>query len=395
MFYFEKFYHATRTMSYLKSSILELASQIQTATNVVHTYLQHHSLPPLSFSADAFPFFPGTGPAGIDPFPPPEKSVLDARRDVLQACETLLQLMATPADHLIWYYGCGYHTSTCLQYIYHFQIASAVPVDGETSYEEIARIRGVDEGKCRRILRMAMTSNYFCEPKEGFVAHTAGSKLLLNQQVNDTVGYIMEETFPSAGRMSQTAEKFGSSQERNESCWNVAHDVHLPLFEFLETNPVRMTRFLGHMESLGGTEGYNVKHLLTAYDWGSLGAGTVVDIGGSTGHTSFAIAEVAPKLRFVVQDLENVVAGVKDRVKDRKSLDRISFEVHSFFQMQPVKDAEVYLLRFICHDYSDKYAAEILRNVVNAMGPKSRIIVMDGVTPSPRAVSSPEERKSR
>ena len=382
-------------MSYLRPSILDLASQVQTATKVVHDYIEQNSFPPLSFSADAFPFFPGTGPAGVDPFPHPPTSVLDARRDVLQACETLLQLMATPADHVIWYYGCGYHTSTCLQYLYHFQIAAAVPLEGETSYEAIARKRGLDENKCRRILRMAMTSNYFYEPRPGYVAHTAGSKLLLDPHINDTVGYIMDETFPSAGRIGATVEKFGTSEERNASCWNVAHGVDLPLFEFLETNPVRMTRFLGHMESLGGTEGYNIKHLLAGYDWRGLGAGTVVDIGGSVGHASFAIAEVAPELKFVVQDLENVITGVKDRVKNRKNIERISFEVNDFFEMQPVKDAEVYLLRFICHDYSDNYSAKILRNVVEAMGSKSRIVVMDGITPLPRAMSNHEERKSR
>ncbi len=383
-------------MSYLTPSIVDLASQIQRATKLVDDHLKNNSLPALSFSPDAFPFFPGTGPAGVDPFPAPDQAVLDARRDVLSACETLLQLMATPVDHLVWYYGCcGYHTSACLQYIYHFQIASAVPLEGDISYGTIAQERGLDETKCRRVLRMAMTSNYFHESRPGYVAHTVGSKLLIDQHVNDTVGYIMEETFPAAGRLAAATEKFGKSQEKNKSSWNMAHGIDRPMFEFLETDPARMTRFLGHMESLGGTEGYNIKHLLAGYDWKGLGAGTVVDIGGSIGHASFAIAEIAPELKFVVQDLENVMAGVKTRVKDRKNLDRISFQVQDFFQPQPVKDADVYLLRFICHDYSDKYSAKILQNVVQAMGPRSKIILMDGITPAPRAVTNPEERKTR
>ncbi len=323
-------------MSNLTPSILSLASQIQAATEVIHNHLETQSLPTVSFSPTAFPFFPGTGPSGIDPFPAPSAPVQDARRTLLSACETLLQLTVTPADHLIWYYGCAYHSSVSLQYIYHFRLAEAVPLDGEASYADIARLRGLDENKCKRILRMAMTSNYFHEPRPGFVAHTAGSALLLNPKVNDTVGYLMEETFPGAGRIGETMEKFGASEERNESPWNVAHEVDLPLFEYLETNPVRMTRFLGHMESLGGTEGYNVKHLLAGFDWKAVSTGTVVDVGGSTGHASFAIADVAPELRFVVQDLENVVASVKERTKGWKNADRVSFEVHSFYEPQPV-----------------------------------------------------------
>ena len=50
-----------------------------------------------------------------------------------------------------------------------------------------------------------------------------------------------------------------------------------------------------------------------------------------------------------MQDLEKVIEGVKERTKDRES-ERVEFETHSFLEPQLVKDADVYLLRFICHD---------------------------------------------
>jgi 6-hydroxytryprostatin B O-methyltransferase len=382
-------------MSSFTPSLLDLASQIQHGTQAVHIYLQQHSLPLPSFSADAFPFFPGTGPAGIDPFPTPDQSVLDARRDVRQACETLLQLMHAPTDHFFWRLACAHHTSACVQYIYHFKIAEAVPVDSDVSYVEIAQKTGLDENQCRRIIRMVMTNNYFHEPRPGYVAYTVGSKLLLNKNMNDSIGYLIEEGFPAASRISETVEKFGPSGERNQTPWNVAHEVDLPIFEFFETNPARMTRFLGNMENVGTTEGYSIKHLISGYDWKGLGTGTVVDVGGSVGHCCFAIAEVAPEMEFVVQDLEKVVEGVKERVKGQKHFERIEFQAHSFFEPQPVRGAHVYLLRFICHDYSDKYAAKILGNIIPAMGPKSRIVVMDGVVPPPGILSHLEERVKR
>jgi len=126
----------------------------------------------------------------------------------------------------------------------------------------------------------------------------------------------------------------------------------------------------------------------------SAGEGTVVDVGGNTGHCSFAIAAVAPELKFIVQDLEKVVEGVKERTKDQKS-ESIEFQTHGFFESQPVKGADVYLLRFICHDYSDKDAARILESLVPAMGPNSRIILMDGVMPAVNSVSKLDERRVR
>lgn len=55
-------------MSTLPPSITTLASQIQKDANIVDRHLKSNSLPPLSLAEDAFPFFPGTGPAGPDPF---------------------------------------------------------------------------------------------------------------------------------------------------------------------------------------------------------------------------------------------------------------------------------------------------------------------------------------
>jgi len=148
------------------------------------------------------------------------------------------------------------------------------------------------------------------------------------------------------------------------------------------------------MDNVGGLESYNIKYLINGYDWKALGKGTVVDVGGNTGHCSFAIAAVAPELKFIVQDLEKVVEGVKERTKDQKS-ESIEFQTHGFFESQPVKGADVYLLRFICHDYSDKDAARILESLVPAMGPNSRIILMDGVMPAVNSVSKLDERRVR
>ena len=222
--------------------------------------------------------------------------------------------------------------------------------------------------------------------------------MLLLPNLRDTVGYLMEEGFVGASRLSETAEKFRGSEERNHAPWNVGYGIDVPYFEFLETNSVRRKRFFGNMENIAGTEAYDTKYLAEGFDWKALGKGTVVDVGGSTGHCSFKIAEVAPELSFIVQDLEKAIEGAKERTEDKKKgngNERIEFQSHSFFEPQPVKAADVYLLRFICHDYPDKYAVKILQNLILAMGPKSRIVVMDGIMPLPHTLTKIEERKMR
>lgn len=85
-----------------------------------------------------------------------------------------------------------------------------------------------------------------------------------------------------------------------------------------------------------------------------------------------------PKLRFIVQDLPNQEAIFDARVPSVLWF-RISFQAHDFFAPQPVKDADVYLLSSVLHDWSDELAAKILRQLLPTMKPNSRILLFEGV----------------
>ncbi len=63
--------------------------------------------------------------------------------------------------------------------------------------------------------------------------------------------------------------------------------------------------------------------------------------------------------------------------------ERVFFQSHDFFTPQQIEGADIYLLRFILHDYSDTHATLILKNLLPAMKEGSRLLVMDGVLPQP------------
>jgi 6-hydroxytryprostatin B O-methyltransferase len=152
---------------------------------------------------------------------------------------------------------------------------------------------------------------------------------------------------------------------------------------------------MGAMRFLASSEGHSIKNVVNAFNWKGLGNGLVVDIGGSFGHVCYELAEAAPELNFVVQDLEKVVAQAqKERANDEHA-NHIEFQAHSFFTPQPVKHADVYFLRFICHDYGDKYAARILANIIPAMGPNSIIMIVDEMMPEVGVLSKIEEHRAR
>ena len=103
-------------------------------------------------------------------------------------------------------------------------------------------------------------------------------------------------------------------------------------------------------------------------------------VGGSTGHVSFKLAEAIPQLRCIVQDLPTS-ASQFEAARPAALADRVKFQAHDFFKEQPVRGADVYFLRRILHDWSDKYVQKIVRALLPAMGPRSRILVNDFVFP--------------
>ena len=135
-------------------------------------------------------------------------------------------------------------------------------------------------------------------------------------------------------------------------------------------------------------------HILDNYPWESLGDGTVVDVGGSHGAVSVAIAQRFPSLRCIVQDLPDVVADARTKIPPSLT-NQVTFMEHDFFTEQPVKGADVYYLRWILHDWSDKYAIRILRSLIPALKDGARILLSEYVLPEPGEKSAFQERLLR
>ena len=98
-------------------------------------------------------------------------------------------------------------------------------------------------------------------------------------------------------------------------------------------------------------QGSALSSLLEHYPWGTISEEKIVDIGGSHGTRSIAIAEISPSLHCVVLDLPEVVAdGPSKILSDLQT--RVTIAAHGFFQEPPevAKGADVYLFCRIFHN---------------------------------------------
>ncbi|KAL6921176.1 hypothetical protein ACHAP8_010214 [Fusarium lateritium] len=378
------------------SLIIELANAVSSAANNLDTQLQSQGLPQPSFGAD--------GPTYVVPKDAP-KAAHEARVATAEAALKLFNLVSGPSE-LLPNMTASYHTIFALQWLHHFDIFSRIHFDGTVSYEALATEANVPESLLKSVARMAMTSNILAEPTTGQVAHTANSAMFLKfPNTRDWASYMFTASIPTAAAMVEATEKWPGSVKKTETAYNVAFGHDLPFFDHLSQSPVLTKQFSGYMRSVTDGQGMDLSHLVKGFDWASLPENAlIVDVGGSTGHASYALAAAYPHLRFEVQDLDAVVNGEKAAKEHEEAAKKhvlgtdtqVSFKSHNFFEPQPTKDANVYMLRMIIHDWPDAEARTILSNLVPALeSSKATLLIMDTVLPSPGSIPSVRERVIR
>jgi len=110
-----------------------------------------------------------------------------------------------------------------MQAIGRFNMATSFPIHEEATFAQISKKCGIGELDVRRILRHAMTQRIFCEPRKGVVAHTAVSRLLVeDSQMADWVGASTDELWQAASQTVNAMEKYPGSQEPNETVYPVS-----------------------------------------------------------------------------------------------------------------------------------------------------------------------------
>ncbi|KAK3319880.1 S-adenosyl-L-methionine-dependent methyltransferase [Cercophora scortea] len=354
------------------TSIVDLSARIAANVAKVNDYLVSHGLPAPSFDEDA----PLTGLIPAD-----AADVQAARKAVIQDTAELRRLMlgCAPREYVMSFSS---NENLSLQATVRFGLAKTFPPGSETTFGAMAAATGVvSEPNVRQLVRHAVTKNIFREPRPGVVAHSSISRLLAEDSlIADWAGAAFDDLWQAAAQTCNALAKYPGSEEPNTTGFCVANNTDKPMYEFLSTVPERARRFANAMTAFSEREAGLVSHVTDNYPWGDLGSGLVVDVGGSTGFVSHALARKFPHLHLLVQDLPPV-----------------TYMAHDFLTPQPIHGADVYFFRSILHNWPTKYCLEILRNHsrAGALKPGARVVVMDMVLPDKDSVASTPAEEER
>lgn len=363
--------------------VTQLLAQIQDNTKKYIEFFSTEALPEPSYEeGDNLP--PGHHlPADIQA----------ARDAALEATDELHHLLLGPLGLVVDCPGQHYFMLS-IQYIYRYKLARHVPLQGETTFADISKAAGISEKDVTRFLRVSIARHVFHEPRKGYVVHTAASRLLVDDPMLEAwITNIAEEFWPAVARTVDATQKWPGSEEPNQSGYSLAHNTNENPFDVIRRDPPRQQRFIDAMSYSHLHGSYSIDHLLNGYDFS--GARTIVDVGGSHGQVAIALAHKYPEIReVIVQDLPDTIAGLDGCVPPELRT-RIRGMEHDFLTAQPVRGADVYLLRWILHDWSDKYCVKILRSLVPGLKSGAKVIVNDICIPEPGQLGIAAERALR
>lgn len=110
-------------------------------------------------------------------------------------------------------------------------------------------------------------------------------------------------------------------------------------------------------------------------------ARTVVDVGGGSGVLLSAILKRNPAARGVLFDLEHVVKAARSTL-DPQIAARCEFAGGDFFKAVP-SGGDIYVLKYIIHDWDDKRSQAILSNCRRAMNGKGKLLLVEDLVCGP------------
>jgi cyclopropane fatty-acyl-phospholipid synthase-like methyltransferase len=260
----------------------------------------------------------------------------------------------------------GYWVSSSIYTVAKLGIADILTA-GPLGVDKIARKTRTNEDFLYRLLR-ALSSIGIFEELDGKTFQLTDMAQLLRSDVPNSMRAIAimmgEEHYQAWGRLKESVE---TGKLPFEMVYGMG------VFEYFEKNPEVGETFNDAMTNLTRTMH---SAIISYYDFSPFRK--IVDVGGGHGTLLSMILKEYPQLSGVLFDLPHVASGAAPTMQASGVADRCQIVSGDFFQaVTPGGDA--YVMSHIIHDWSDKAALAILRNVHQAMNDDGRLLVVECV----------------
>ncbi|HDL7456879.1 TPA: methyltransferase [Yersinia enterocolitica] len=241
-------------------------------------------------------------------------------------------------------------------------------VDGPKTAEQLGKELGVNSQNLYRVMRLLATKDIFREIDGRRFELTFAAEFLCtltSYSLRHAVLMITDETmWRPLGNIVD--EIHGQSAFKNI--------YGMSFFEYWSKPQTRMPEYDFHtgmssmsvVENLALVRGYHFPENTT-----------VADIAGGLGGLLLTVLQANPTLYGILFDQAPILA--RHRLGELGDDSRWRLQPGSFFESCPA--ADIYLLKYITHDWPDEKTAEILHNCRKAMLPNGKVLIMDNIIP--------------
>ena len=261
----------------------------------------------------------------------------------------------------------GYWVAACIHAVAKMDIADHLAT-GKMSITELAQKTASDTISLRRLMRAVTSVGIFEEvDKDVYMMNQLGETLRTNVpgSIKPWALANLGEHYPAFGQLAYSVRT-----------GNVAFDyVHgTPVWEYYKNNPAAGENLA---KAMAGVSGAVLKGVVDNYDFSPYKV--IVDLGGGNGAMLFTLLEAAPNAKGIVFDEPYVAEKTAQNIPEHLQ-NRCTAVGGNFFEKVPA-DADLYVTKWVLHDWSDEEVIQILKVTYEAMPVGAKLLIIDAVIP--------------
>ncbi|MGI9653340.1 methyltransferase [Chryseobacterium sp. RLHN22] len=261
----------------------------------------------------------------------------------------------------------GYWVAACIRSVAQLDIADKL-LNGAKTLSALAKETDSDEKSLYRLLRAVTSVGIFEEREDGaFELNDFGSTLL-----TDVPGSVKPWALANLGEHYPAFGELTYGVKTGKVPFEYAHGM--PVWDYYKQNPEAGVNLA---KAMAGMSGAVLKTIIDTYDFSPYK--TLVDIGGGNGAMMFAVLSATPGSTGIVFDEPYVIEQTAQHIpEDLKG--RCTVFGGSFFEEVPA-GADLYMTKWVIHDWNDDESIKILKNIQKAMPVGGKLLIIDSVIP--------------
>ena len=240
--------------------------------------------------------------------------------------------------------------------------------DGAKTVAELADLTNTHEPSLYRLMRGLASAGIFQKDAEGRFSNTMLGEFFRSDH---------PESLRSAAHMICDREHWASHGNMLESVRTgktaFDHTFGMPVFPYFAENPEAAEVFDNAMTSYSTTVANAVA---ATYDFSK--AKTIADMGGGHGLLLSKVLQTVPNTKGILFDQPQVIEGANEVLKNEGTAERVETINGDFFKEIPV-EADIYLMKFIIHDWNDEQSETILKNLAKSAKTGAKLLLVESV----------------